>query len=189
MQMLEELKELIRKLISFGVSGVNIEDGKGDKKLQLEDMDYQARKIQLIKETALTCGVSLFVNARTDVYWNVFNESYIQAEEAIKRASAYREAGADGIFVPGVHENNVIDHLIKHIELPVNLLAGKDTPDVKELTKLGVARISSGSGPFRASLSLIRQVGEEFLHQGTYKSFSKNIISYDEMNRLFLEEV
>jgi 2-methylisocitrate lyase-like PEP mutase family enzyme len=84
-------------------------------------------------------------------------------------------------------QTNIVN-LINQIELPVNLLAGKDTPDVQALTKLGVARISSGSGPFRASLSLIKQVGDEFLHQGTYNSFTKNIISYDEMNLVFLEE-
>jgi 2-methylisocitrate lyase-like PEP mutase family enzyme len=52
----------------------------------------------------------------------------------------------------------------------VNILGGPGTPTVPELVKLGVKRISLGSGPMRAALGLLRRIGDELKTHGTYSS-------------------
>lgn len=67
----------------------------------------------------------------------------------MRRAEAYRDAGADGLFVPGLTDDDEISRLVRRVELPLNVLAGRPVP---ELARLGVARVSTGSMLFRAAL-------------------------------------
>ncbi|HZS51634.1 MAG TPA: isocitrate lyase/phosphoenolpyruvate mutase family protein, partial [Bryobacterales bacterium] len=106
-------------------------------------------------------------------------------EDAVRRANAYREAGADCLFVPGVRDATLIRRLAQEIRGPINILAGPGVPPAPELERLGVARVSSGSGPMRATLALIRQIAGELKERGTFASFTGNAIPYAEANRLF----
>jgi 2-methylisocitrate lyase-like PEP mutase family enzyme len=105
----------------------------------------------------------------------------------IKRANAYREAGADCIFVPdtGDLDKKTIACLVQEIEAPVNIIAGAATPPVAELEEIGVSRVSLGPRPMRAALSLIRKIARELLETGTYKLMSEASITYSEVNRWF----
>jgi 2-methylisocitrate lyase-like PEP mutase family enzyme len=122
------------------VVGINIEDSIA---AALISPDAHAAKIRAIKRRR----PDLFVNARVDTYW--FNQDATVAA-TIARADHYVEAGADGIFVPGVAPE-VIAELTAHIERPVNLLAipGRSLAD---LARLGVRRVSTGSLPYRAAI-------------------------------------
>ena len=88
------------------------------------------------------------------------------------------------LFVPGVRDAETIRQLVVGIGAPINILAVAGTPAVAELEKLGVARVSIGSGAMRASLALVREVARELKSRGTYSAFTTNAYPYDEMNEL-----
>jgi len=92
--------------------------------------------------------------------------------ETLTRAVAYVEAGADGIFVPGVVDPAVIEVLVQRIEAPVNVMVGPGAPSVRALADLGVARISLGGAIAIASYGLVSRAASEVLTEGTYESLS-----------------
>ena len=105
----------------------------------------------------------------------------------MRRANAYREAGADCLFPIGLSDADVIANLVQAISGPINILAGSTSPSIAELAKLGVARVSFGSGPIRATLGYLRQIVHELLEQGTYTTMNEKAISGAELRRLFEE--
>ncbi|MET9629309.1 isocitrate lyase/phosphoenolpyruvate mutase family protein [Lentzea sp. NPDC006480] len=117
-------------------AGVNLEDGRPH---GLASPEEQALLISRVKERA----PGVFLNARIDTHWQG-----VAIEETEARAKAYVDAGADGIFVPGLTEPRDIEKLANLA--PLNVLAQQRTP--KELGNLGVKRISTGSLLFRAAL-------------------------------------
>ncbi len=136
--------EVVAELAGLGGVGVNIEDGRGDR---LCDPREQAERIAAVK--ARTPGV--FVNARTDTYW-LRGTADDPLAEALRRAAAYVEAGADGVFVPGLTDDADIRALAGEVGVPLNVLV---TPGrtLDQLGDLGVARVSTGSLLFRAALA------------------------------------
>jgi 2-methylisocitrate lyase-like PEP mutase family enzyme len=133
-----DLDRIAAELSQLGIAGVNIEDGRGT---GLANPPEQADLIRAVKQGA----PELFVNARVDTYW-----LGVAHEETLERAHCYVDAGADGIFVPGLNKPTEIERLVSNLDdVPLNLLA--QLP-VAVLTELGVRRISTGSLPFRASL-------------------------------------
>lgn len=120
-------------------AGVNIEDSSFGR---LVDPGVLAAKIAAIKRRR----PDLFVNARVDTYW--FHEDATVAA-TLDRAARYVAAGADGVFVPGVSEPEVVRALAAGLPVPLNVLPGLP---VAELAALGVRRVSTGSLPYRAAL-------------------------------------
>jgi len=155
-------------VIEAGAVGMNLEDGTGDPEYPLVDLSLQLEKIRAIRETALKTSVLLVLNARTDVYLDQVGAPETRYAETIKRAIAFRDAGADCVFVPGLRDSATISQLVQDVECPVNILAGPGSPSVPELEKLGVARVSLGSGPMRATLGLLHRMAHELKSSGTY---------------------
>lgn len=180
----EETAESCRAIVEAGAAGVNLEDGtRGHERLA--PIPLQCEKIRASKEAAARSGGDLVVNARTDVYLDAIGEPEMRFGEAVARCNAYRGAGADCLFVPGVADEATIGHLVKAIHGPVNILAGPGAPPIAALSRLGVARVSLGSGPMRATLGLLRRVARELLESGTYAAIAADAIPYDEVNGLF----
>jgi len=125
----------------------------------------------------------IVLNARTDVYLLEIGSPEKRYEEALRRLAAFRDAGAACVFVPGVRDPATIARLVKDLQCPVNILGGPGTPSVPELQKLGVARVSLGSGPMRATLGLLRRLAEELKNAGTY-AMLEGAIPYAELNRM-----
>ena len=72
-----------------------------------------------------------------------------------------------------------------HRVSPVNILAGPGVPSIPELAKLGVKRVSYGSGPHRAAMGLLRRMADEARASGTYTALTEGAVPYEEMNGLF----
>ena len=136
-----EVAEYVAELAALGVAGINIEDSRSG---HLVDPAALAAKISAIKLRI----PGVFVNARVDNFW--FGEQ-ATVDAVLHRAHAYADAGADGIFVPGVATAEDIRSITAGIGLPVNVLAHPSLT-VAELGTLGVRRVSSGSLPYRASV-------------------------------------
>jgi 2-methylisocitrate lyase-like PEP mutase family enzyme len=129
------VSDLVVALAALGVAGVNLEDGRPDGTLRPIELQ------QRIIEAALGHGV--FVNARTDTCW-------LRTGDTMERVRAYGHA--DGVFVPGLADLRAIEKLASGTPLPLNVLYQPDGPTPAELAAAGVARISTGSLLYRASL-------------------------------------
>jgi len=181
----EEVAKTGAGVLSAGAVGINIEDGRnivGERKsAELRDQSLQIEKIQALREVASSEGVPLVINARTDAYWLEVGDPAKRLDLAIDRGNAYRQAGADCVFVPGVTDAETIAKLVQGIDGPINILAVKDSPSLPELQDLGVARVSVGSGPYRATLALLTAIGNELKQVGTYTSFTESALRYGEL--------
>lgn len=173
-------------VLDVGAVGLNLEDGTGDPANPLFEKAFQQDKIKAIREMSMAKGIHLVINARTDVVM-INGDSPQHLREAIDRGNAYKEAGADCIFVPDIGnlDKKSIAMLVKEIDAPVNILAGATTPPIVELQEMGVARVSVGPRPMRAVLSLLRKIARELMTTGTYKLMSESSISYSEVNQWF----
>jgi 2-methylisocitrate lyase-like PEP mutase family enzyme len=177
------VSRMARAVIMGGAIGLNLEDASGDAARPLLDLPLQLEKIRAIRTTAKQLDVALVINARTDVYLLQVGEPSTRYDETIRRLSAYRDAGADCVFAPGLGDAATIKRLVSDVKCPVNILAGPGSPSVKELQALGVARVSLGSGPMRAALGTLRRVAEELRTKGTYESLA-GAPAHSEINKL-----
>jgi len=175
--------ETARGAIAAGAVGMNFEDSTSDDRLV--DVVAQVERIRAIKKLAEAEKIAFVLNARTDVFLLGVGEPAGRFDEAVRRANAYREAGADCLFVPGVTDAETIGRLVRAITGPLNVLAGRDTPRIAELERLGVARVSVGSGPMRATLALTQRIAQELRERGTYAGFTENTPPLRHFNRLF----
>jgi 2-methylisocitrate lyase-like PEP mutase family enzyme len=173
-------------VLNVGAVGLNLEDSTGDPHTPLFDIALQQEKIRAIREMSVVKGIHLVINARTDVYM-VHDESTRNLRDAIDRGNAYKEAGADCIFVPdmGTLDKQTMETLVKEIDVPLNIIAGATTPPISELQDIGVARVSVGPRPMRAVLSLLRKIAQELMTTGTYKLLADSSISYADVNQWF----
>jgi len=178
----EDAAETARGVIEAGAVGMNLEDG-ADRPGQLVELSLQLEKIRAVRETALKSRVLLVLNARTDVYLEQVGAPENRYGETIRRLLAYRDAGADCVFAPGVRDVETISRLVRDVQCPLNILAGPGFPPVPELEKLGVARVSLGSAPMRATLGLVRRMAEELKMTGTYAAL-EGAPSHADVNRM-----
>jgi 2-methylisocitrate lyase-like PEP mutase family enzyme len=172
-----------RRVIEAGAVGMNFEDATGDARQPLVDLPLQLAKIRAIREAAEKQGVRLVLNARTDVYLLQVGDPGKRYDEAVRRLAAFRDAGADCVFVPGLRDAATIKRLVADLRCPVNVLAVSASPSVAELAALGVRRVSLGSGPMRATLGLLRRLAEELKTLGTYTTM-EGAPCHAEMNEL-----
>ena len=179
----EDAAETARAVIEAGGIGMNLEDATGNSARPLVDLPLQIEKIKAAIEAGRALGVPLVLNARTDVYLAQVGAPESRYQETLLRLTAYRDAGADCLFAPGIRDVATIAKLTEALKFPVNILAVVGTPSVSELENLGVARVSVGSGPMRATLGLIQRFARELKQQGTYSAL-ENAPSYDEINQI-----
>lgn len=172
-----------REVIEAGAVGMNLEDSTVETGRSLVDLSLQLEKIRAIREAALKSGVLLVLNARTDVYLAQVGAPENRYDETVRRALAFRDAGADCVFVPGLKDIETISRLVREVKCPVNILAGPSSPSVPELEKAGVARVSMGSGPMRATLGLLKRIAEELRTSGTYSALA-GAPDHADVNRL-----
>jgi 2-methylisocitrate lyase-like PEP mutase family enzyme len=170
-------------VIEAGAVGLNLEDGTDDSARPLSELSLQLEKIAAVREAAATAGVPLVLNARTDVYLLQVDEPEHRYAETLRRLAAFRDAGADCLFAPGLREPEIIKQLVRELQFPVNILGGPGSPSIPELQKLGVARVSLGSSPMRATLGLARRIAEELQTSGTYRRL-EGAPSHAEVNRM-----
>jgi 2-methylisocitrate lyase-like PEP mutase family enzyme len=156
---LAELGDTIRRVIEAGAVGINLEDGD-------RAPDLHARKVEAARKAADATGVPLFINARIDVYLRNLAEGQAAYAETLQRAETYRAAGADGIFVPGPREDDLIGRLAGEIRLPLNLMGRAGLAPAARLQALGARRLSSGARPFRAAYAALNQAMVAYLATG-----------------------
>jgi 2-methylisocitrate lyase-like PEP mutase family enzyme len=162
---------------------MNLEDRTGESDRSLLETSVAVEKIKAVRAVASELQVPMVINARTDVYLQPGGDPQMQYPEALRRLIAYRDAGADCVFAPGVKDVGVIGRLVRDLQCPVNILAMPGSPTIPELEALGVARVSLGSGPMRATLGLLVRMAEELKASGTYSALDSGVPHAD-MNKM-----
>jgi 2-methylisocitrate lyase-like PEP mutase family enzyme len=181
----EEIAETAREVLAAGAVGMNLEDAIDDQPDSLADVNLQKEKIRAVVETSARAGVPFVLNARTDVFLAGIGPPETRLGRTIERLNAYRDAGAQCLFAPGVKDKETIAQLVKGVRGPLNVLATAGTPPVADLEKLGVARVSVGSGPMRATLGLIARIARQLHEEGSFSLMTDGAMTYADANRLF----
>jgi len=177
-----DMAETVKAAIEAGAIGMNLEDVTGDDERSHVDLALQVEKIRAIRETAKSLGVPFVLNARTDVYLMPIGELAARFERTVERLCAYRDAGADCVFAPGVSDRDTIAKLVKAVGAPLNILATPACPPLAELEKIGVARVSAGSGIMRAAMGTVQRIGKEMLEARSCQTLFAGAISYADLN-------
>ncbi len=164
----------VAELRALGVAGINLEDGTSP-------ADLLAAKIRAIRKS----GSDMFVNARADVYLKNLVPDEAKLGETLRRAKLYREAGADGLFVPAITDLALIREIVGSTDLPVNCLAQKATPPIAELKAAGVRRVSAGAGISRAAYGAAMRATKMLLDDGKYDAIFAAAADCPDFNKMF----
>jgi len=178
----EGVAETVRQIVAAGAAGVNIEDmaypDSGATPLPVAE---QAERLAAARAAADEAGVPLYINARIDTYLRGLGDPDDRFAATVQRATAYVDAGASGVFVPGIANPATISALVEAVGAPVNILAGPGSPTIGELARLGVARVSLGSSLAQAAYAVARRAAREAFTQGTYAAL-EDVVDFGELN-------
>jgi len=184
----EEMRESAKKLVEAGAVGLNFEDVTGDDESTLVPVALQMEKIRAIRAASAAMGVSLLINARTDIYLMPIGLANTRFERTVERLRAYREAGADCVFVPGLQDRELIGKLVKAVDAPLNILLQPNGPEIAELQKLGVARVSTGSGLMRAAMGAAQKMAKALRAGDDFSELVRDAIPYAEINGMLAQD-
>jgi 2-methylisocitrate lyase-like PEP mutase family enzyme len=168
---------LATDLLEAGAVGINIEDGSKDPALL-------CAKIAAVRAAADQAGVDLFINARIDVWLRGLVAADRRVAETLARAARYRDAGANGLFAPGITDAGEIGALVAGTDMPVNVLAWTGLPDAGLLQALGVRRLSAGSGISEAMHGHVLAMMREFVASGRVDPAVGKPATYGEVQAL-----
>jgi 2-methylisocitrate lyase-like PEP mutase family enzyme len=155
---LSVLNEHIQKLIDTGVVGINLEDVQGE--------DIYLKKLSSIKSYLTKTNQQLFINARTDGFLQKLPSPL---ETTMKRATLYKEAGADGLFVTGVQDIEIIKEIVSSTTLPVNVVNANKSLSVATLAACGVKRISMAVLLYKATYKNVERIAKEILEKQSFE--------------------
>jgi 2-methylisocitrate lyase-like PEP mutase family enzyme len=144
-----EPADLVAALKTLGAAGCNLEDTNHATR-ELRDPVEHAAWLRAVREAASDQSYALVINARVDVFVSALtsgSDAGSQAElvsDALRRAHAYAEAGADCVFPIALWERDALAAFMSEAPGPVNVLRIPPAPSQAELAELGVARLSYG---------------------------------------------
>ncbi len=179
----EAVAETIRLVAKTGAVGANIEDYAITNQSKLYDFELAVERIKAASAAADSLDIPFTLTARAECYLIGHPDPFA---ESVRRANAYREAGADCLFVPGVKDVQTIAALVKEINGPINVVMGLvgEPISVKQLADLGVRRVSIGGSLARATFGLIRKAAQEIQQQGSFE-YAKQQIPDSELCKFF----
>lgn len=147
-----EPRDLVEKLVGSGAVGCNLEDSDHSNG-GLIDVDVRAAYIGEMRAAANRTGVPLVINARIDSFFPTSPVPLDQRRrDAIRRADAYRSAGADCLFLPGAGPED-LRAVVHDVGAPVNAGLSLKDGSLEELRAIGVARVSVGPQLYRRALN------------------------------------
>lgn len=180
----EVVAETIRLGAGLGLVGASIEDvvhghGRGER---LYDHGFAVDRIRAATEEARKLPFTFTLTARCENYL-IGNPDL---DDTIKRLQAYQEAGADVLYAPGLSTLEDIKAIVSSVDRPVNVVVGLVGAPMsrKELSSVGVKRISLGSTLSRAALGEFLRAAAEMKEHGTF-TFADAAVAYPKLNALF----
>ena len=152
--------ETVGLVAEAGAAGCSIEDY--DPQVgRIEPLEMAAERVAAAADAARAHGIVLTARAENHLY------GIDDLEDTIRRLRAYRDAGAEVLYAPGLVESGQIRRVVQEIDAPINVLALRRGPTVAELAALGVRRVSTGGGLARAAYGALLAAGRELQTAGT----------------------
>jgi 2-methylisocitrate lyase-like PEP mutase family enzyme len=166
----EDVAESVRLCVATGVSGLSIEDFTGDRANPLYDFDLAVARVKASRAAIDKTGSDVLLTGRSEG----FIRGKPDLDETIRRLEAYSAAGADCLYAPGISTREQISAVVKAVApKPVNLLMG--TPSdltVKDITELGVRRISVGGSLARSAWGGFMRAAKRIMDEGSFNGFA-----------------
>lgn len=162
--------ETVRLAVETGLAGCSVEDWDPVAH-ELYAPEAAAERVAAAAAAAHDGNRRLVLTARADGHIHGRRDPE-DLNDTIRRLRAYEQAGADVLYAPGVNSVDGIRRIVEAVSRPVNVLALADAPPVARLAELGVARVSTGSGLYWASMGGLASAAEELRSRGTYGFWS-----------------
>ncbi|KQQ28810.1 isocitrate lyase/PEP mutase family protein [Frondihabitans sp. Leaf304] len=159
-------RDNVWRLIEAGAAGLNLEDSIGRSKAELYDIDTQVSKIAAARAAGDRAGVPIVINARVDA---LAGDPSLW-DDAMNRANAYLDAGADVAFVLGLSTEETVERALAAIRGKVSVIANPSQVPLARLAELGVSRVSFGPTVMGLTLSHLRDAATTLTARGDYPS-------------------
>ncbi|MFT7572617.1 MAG: 2-methylisocitrate lyase-like PEP mutase family enzyme, partial [Paracoccaceae bacterium] len=182
----EQIADTVTRTIAAGAVGINIEDTDHRQPKTLFDFNLAVERIAAARAAADATGIPFVLNARTDAYWHSGTGDGSGTnvhDDTLRRAEAFKAAGADCIFVPGPADRDLIARLAADIDAPLNVMGGAKSPPVDVLAEIGVRRVTVGAIMARATYHTLEQAANELRDSGTF-GFADGVMSHADLNGL-----
>jgi 2-methylisocitrate lyase-like PEP mutase family enzyme len=179
-----DVRASVEEIIDAGAVGINLEDSTPRADMPIRSIDDAAARIRAARDAASATGVPLVINARIDVYSKHIGEEDTRFDETVRRAKAYVAAGADCLYPIGLTDIETVAKLVKAVEAPINIIGRAGIPPVEQWQRIGVARISTATGPTLATISLTRQIADDLRSTGTFDGL-KATVTRAELQAMF----
>lgn len=170
-----EVASFLNELAEAGAAGVNLEDSSLG---SVRKADEFAKWLGDIRSKLSGAGADLFLNIRADNYLLGAGES---TDQVLSRANNYVEAGADGLFLPGLADLDVVSIFCREVNVPVNVMAGPGSPSVSDFAATGVSRISTGTWLAQAAYGVLAEGAKAALQDGSFVDL-ENVGDYGDLN-------
>jgi 2-methylisocitrate lyase-like PEP mutase family enzyme len=178
--------DTVRAIIGTGAVGVNLEDGLHAPGA-LRERGVAAERIRAAREAAAAAGVPIVINARTDTYLLKYGASDGERfDETVLRAKAYLAAGADCVYPIGLGDAAALQALVRALDAPINVAARPGIPNMAELARLGIARVSTATRFATIALSAVERAARELRASGGSECL-ESALTHPDVQRFFAE--
>lgn len=167
----------VDRIASTGAAGMSIEDFDPTDKA-IVPIDVAAERVAVAAEAAAQHGLVLTARAENPIY------GVDDLDDTIARLQAYRAAGAEVVYAPGLVDLDEIKRVVDTVDAPLNVLALPKAPPVDELASIGVRRVSTGGALARAVLGELQRAATELRDQGT-STYTRGFISSADLKTAF----
>lgn len=173
------IAETVALLAEAGAAGCSIEDYDPGS-ASIDEVGTAAERVAIAAEATRALPDPMVLTARAENHIRSVDD----LDDTVARLIAYREAGADCVYAPGLGELDQIAAVVEAVGIPVNALLLPNGPSVAELASIGVRRVSIGSALAASAYGALDAAARELLADGT-SSYSANSISRDALQDAF----
>lgn len=172
----------VKRCVETGVAGLSVEDYSNDDKTPIYDFDLAVARVKAARKAIDEVGGDVILTGRAEGVLH----GRTDLADAIKRVRAFSDAGADCLYVPGIKTREQIVEVVKAVApKPVNLLNHTTLGfTVKDITEMGVRRISVGGTLSRVAMDAFIKSARDIAENGRFDSFG-GIVSNAELNKFF----
>ena len=182
---LESLAENVTRCVATGVAGLSIEDSPNNSTMPLYPIDVAVARVKAARAAIDRTGGDVVFTGRAEG----FIRGVPDLDDVIRRLRAYKDAGADCLYAPGIKTREQIEAVVKAVApKPVNFLnSGAFGFTVSDLAAMGVRRISVGGSLARVAMHAFIRVATEIARDGKFDGFA-GLIGNPELNQFFSAE-
>ena len=179
------LAENVTRCVATGVAGLSIEDSPNQGAMPLYPFDVAVARVKAARAAIDRAGGDVVFTARAEG----FIRGVPDLDDVIRRLRAFKDAGADCFYAPGIKTREQIEAVVKAVApKPVNFLnSGAFGFTVVDLAAMGVRRISVGGSLARVAMHAFIRVATEIARDGKFDGFA-GLISNPELNKFFSED-